>query len=186
MPAPSPRCQTLTFDSPDLDSIREYLWRYFSQFDDFDQISFPILFASEVGESDVVEVLRISPEDATSLIDERAERQKANGRQKLAGTALHHFGAFLDQVWRQNDILWGRLDGAERLITAMLPDPEDKKVRAQLISEAHEAILIEELTEESRTAVSALITEALVKMSSGDRKSTRLNSSHGALSRMPS
>lgn len=167
MPAPSPRCQTLTFDSPDLDSIREYLWRYFSQFDDFDQISFPILFASEVGESDVVEVLRISPEDATSLIDERAERQKANGRQKLAGTALHHFGAFLDQVWRQNDILWGRLDGAERLITAMLPDPEDKKVRAQLISEAHEAILIEELTEDSRTAVSALITEALVKMSSG-------------------
>lgn len=167
MREPSARCRTLTFASPDLDSIREYLWRYFSQFDDFDQISFPILFASEVGESDVVEVLRISPEDATSLIDERAERQKANGRQKLAGTALHHFGAFLDQVWRQNDILWGRLDGAERLITAMLPDPEDKKVRAQLISEAHEAILIEELTEESRTAVSALITEALVKMSSG-------------------
>lgn len=167
MPPPSPLCQTLTFESPDLDSVREYLWRYFSQFDDYDQISFPILFGAEVGESDVVEVLRISPEDATSLIDERAERQKANGRQKLAGTALHHFGAFLDQVWRQNDILWGRLDGAERLITAMLPDPEDKKVRSQLISEAHEAILLEELTEESRTAVGALITEALVKMSSG-------------------
>jgi patatin-related protein len=167
MPEPCPSCKKLKIDSQDLNSVREYLWRYFSQFDDFDQISFPILFASEVGESDVVEVLRISPEDATSLIDERAERQKANGRQKLAGTALHHFGAFLDQVWRQNDILWGRLDGAERLITALLPDPEDKKVRAKLIGEAHEAILIEELTQESRTAVSALITEALVKMSSG-------------------
>jgi len=175
LPAPSPRCQTLTFDSPDLDSIREYLWRYFSQFDDFDQISFPILFASEVGESDVVEVLRISPEDATSLIDERAERQKANGRQKLAGTALHHFGAFLDQVWRQNDILWGRLDGAERLITALLPEPEDKKVRAQLIGEAHGAILLEELTEESRAALNVLMTDALVKMSAGMTVSTAVD-----------
>lgn len=167
LPTPSGRCESLKFESPDIDSVREYLWRYFSQFDDFDQISFPILFGSEVGEADIVDVLRISPEDATSLIDERAERQKANGRQKLAGTALHHFGAFLDQVWRQNDILWGRLDGAERLITAMLPDPENKKVRAQLISEAHSAILLEELTEESRTAVNVLLTDALVKMSAG-------------------
>jgi patatin-related protein len=167
LPPPSPRCQELKFESPDIASVREYIWRYFSQFDDYDQISFPVLFGSEVGESDVVDVLRISPEDATSLIDERAERQKANGRQKLAGTALHHFGAFLDQVWRQNDILWGRLDGAERLITAMLPDLADKKVRAQLISEAHGAILVEELTEESRAALNVLITDALVKMSAG-------------------
>ncbi|HKY45223.1 MAG TPA: patatin-like protein [Pyrinomonadaceae bacterium] len=167
MPQPSPRCKSLKFESGDLDSIREYLWRYFSQFDDFDQISFPILFGTEVGEADVVEVLRISPEDATSLIDERAERHKAGGRQKLAGTALHHFGAFLDQVWRQNDILWGRLDGAERLITSLLPEPEDKNVRAQLISEAHSAILIEELSEKSRAALHLVITDALVKVSSG-------------------
>jgi hypothetical protein len=167
LPPASPRCQSLKFESPDINSIREYLWRYFSQFDDFDQISFPILFGTEVGEADIVDVLRISPEDANSLVDERAERQKANGRQKLAGTALHHFGAFLDQVWRQNDILWGRLDGAERLITAMLPDLENKKVRAQLISEAHGAILAEELTQESRAALNVLLTDALVKMSAG-------------------
>jgi patatin-related protein len=166
-PEPKPRCKDQVADSPDVESIREYLWRYFSQFDDFDQISFPILFGTEVGETDVIDVLRISPEDATSLIDERAERHKPNGRKKLAGTALHHFGAFLDQVWRQNDILWGRLDGSERLITAMLPEPEDKKVRAQLIAEAHGAILVEELTEESRAAVHVLITESLIKMSAG-------------------
>ena len=167
LPAPSLCCQSLNIESEDLDSIREYLWRYFSQFDDFDQISFPILFGTEVGEADVVEVLRISPEDAMSLIDERAERHKAGGRQKLAGTALHHFGAFLDQVWRQNDILWGRLDGAERLITSLLPEPEDKNVRAQLISEAHSAILMEELSEQSRAALHLVITDALVKVSSG-------------------
>ncbi len=164
-PEPKERCKELVADSPDMASIREYLWRYFNQFDDFDQISFPILFGNEVGETDVVDLLRISPEDATSLINERAERP--NGRTKLAGTALHHFGAFLDQVWRQNDILWGRLDGSERLITAMLPEPEDKKVRAQLIAEAHGAILVEELSEKSDDALRGLIFEGLVRMSAG-------------------
>jgi patatin-related protein len=171
LPAPAARCAPLRFRDDEIDediqAVREYLWRYFSQFDDYDQVSFPILFGTEVGEADVVDILRISPEDATSLIDERAERQKANGRQKLAGTALHHFGAFLDQVWRQNDILWGRLDGAERLITALLPEPENKKVRAQLIAEAHDAILVEELQEKSDAALQLVITETLVKVSSG-------------------
>jgi hypothetical protein len=111
--------------------------------------------------------VRISPEDATSLINERAERYKPNGRTKLAGAALHHFGAFLDQVWRQNDILWGRLDGSERLITALLPEPADKKVRAQLIAEAHGAILLEELTEKSDDALRGLIVEGMVRMSAG-------------------
>jgi patatin-related protein len=167
-PAPTERCKELVVDDcPDIASIREYLWRYFSQFDDYDQVSFPVLFGTEVGEADIIDVLRISPEDATTLIDERSERLKPDGRTKLAGTALHHFGAFLDQVWRQNDILWGRLDGAERLITSMLPDPENKKVRAQLITEAHGAILVEELTKKSDPALQGLIVEGLVKMSAG-------------------
>jgi patatin-related protein len=171
LPEPSGRCRALRFPETeadeDIQAIREYIWHYFSQFDDFDAISFPILFGTEVGEADVVDILRISPEDATSLIDERAERQKAGGRQKLAGTALHHFGAFLDQVWRQNDILWGRLDGAERLITALLPEPENKKVRAQLIAEAHDAVLVDELKQKSDAALQLVITETLVKVSSG-------------------
>ncbi|MDQ5846401.1 MAG: DUF3376 domain-containing protein, partial [Acidobacteriota bacterium] len=167
LPEASPRCVKPTLNGPHVDSIREYLWRYFSHFDDYDQISFPILFGTDVGESDVVEIIRISPEDAPSLINEREERQKTNGRRKLAGTALHHFGAFLDPVWRQNDILWGRLDGAERLITAMLPNPEDKKVREALITEAHSSILIEELTPPSRAAVSTLLADALVRISAG-------------------
>ena len=167
LPPPTEGCSRPEIDAPYFKPIRQYLWHYLKHFDDFDQIRFPILFGTEVGESDVVEVIRISPEDATTLIDERAERHKANGRQKLAGTALFHFGAFLDQVWRQNDILWGRLDGAERLITAMLPEERDEDVRAQLITEAHGAILIEELSEESRAALHLLLTDALVKVSAG-------------------
>src|SRR5690349_12505911 len=128
--------------------IQTYLWRYFSQFDDFDQIGFPILYGVEEGESDVVEVIRISPEDATTLINERKEQKDSpdgTGRRKLAGVALHHFGAFLDRTWRQNDIMWGRLDGAERLVTALLSEPENKDLRDELIKQAHTSILIDEM-----------------------------------------
>ena len=151
--------------------FKKYLWRYFSQFDDFDQIGFPILYGVEEGESDVVEVIRISPEDATKLINERKEKKTSAdgvGRRKLAGTALHHFGAFLDRTWRQNDIMWGRLDGAERLITSLLPDPKDKGVRDELIKQAHSAILIEEMPASSREQLSLLMSDVLIRAGAGD------------------
>jgi patatin-related protein len=151
-------------DDPDqLRALRRYLWHYFSRFDDYDQISFPVLYETGVAESDIVEVIRISPEDATSLVNERAER-----RQKLAGVALFHFGAFLDRVWRQNDIMWGRLDGAERLITALLPDARDSRVRARLLREAQTAIFLQELTPESRRELGVLMSRALVRASAGE------------------
>jgi patatin-related protein len=75
----------------------------------YDMISFPIEYGTGAGEANIVDVFRISPEDATSLIDERRVGEE---RRKLAGRALMSFGAFLDRGWRKNDMLWGRLDGA--------------------------------------------------------------------------
>lgn len=152
-------------------SVREYLWRYCKEFDDFDQITFPIAYGTDVGEANVVEVIRISPEDAVGLINERREQRDSpdgTGRRKLAGTALHHFGAFLDRTWRQNDIMWGRLDGAERLITALLPDVVNEDVRNELIMQAHTAILIEELPLENRKELRTLMSYALVRASAGE------------------
>lgn len=154
--------------SPHAEGVRKYLWHYLTKFDDYDQVRFPIMYGTDSGESDVVEVFRIAPEDAPSLIDERAESKKPNGRLKLAGTSLHHFGAFLDRVWRQNDIMWGRLDGAERLITMLLPYSKDALVREALINEAHAAILREELSTESRSQLSTLMSEALIRASTGE------------------
>ena len=156
-----------------LEGVREYLWRYFSQFDDFDQVRFPILYGSDVGESDVVEIIRISPEDAPSLIAERSQTEK---RRKLAGTTLFHFGAFLDRSWRQNDIMWGRLDGAERIITALLPDVDDaqgsavdnSKIRTALIEEAHQAILNEEFPVAGRKELGEKMTDALLEAGKGN------------------
>lgn len=168
LPESNPSCNALRdrITLRHADSIREFLWRYFSQFDDYDQVRFPILYGSDVGESDLVEIFRISPQDAPSLIREAGPG--ADRRRKLAGISLFHFGAFLDRMWRENDIMWGRLDGAERLITALMPDPEHKTVRDKLISDAHIAILHEEMPPATQEQLGRLLSEALIRASSGE------------------
>ena len=112
--------------------------RFYEDFERYDLISYPVLQAANVGnEADHVDVFRISPNDGTAL--------RSDGADKLEGTYLANFGAFLDGAWRKNDILWGRLDGAERIIAALLPEDEHEAVRTRLIREAHEAIIEEEL-----------------------------------------
>ncbi|MBI1927771.1 patatin-like protein [Candidatus Poribacteria bacterium] len=114
----------------------ELIRDYYRNYDRYDLMMFPTMHMAELGqEIDPVEVLRISPKDACSIIDERTSPHR-----KLAGTALGNFGAFLDANWRKNDILWGRLDGAERIISALI---KDGVLRKKLIYKAHCAILAE-------------------------------------------
>jgi patatin-related protein len=134
-----------------------YLGVYYRHFEHYDQIRFPIVYETDVGEADAVEVIRISPEDATSLVDGQ------NAPKKLAGTVLRNFGAFLETSWRKNDIMWGRLDGAERLIVALLPAPEDERIREALLREAQIAILTEELSEHSVSELSRAMTDAILE-----------------------
>lgn len=144
------------FDSPATEIVRAYLRQYYKLFDSYDQISFPIFYESPVGEAVPVDVVRISPHDAKSLIDEEKEAAaESNPRRKLAGDSFYAFGAFLDASWRQNDIMWGRLDGAERLIETLLPgdDAATQLNRTALIREAQEKILCEELLTPTRDAL---------------------------------
>jgi patatin-related protein len=117
------------------------VWKYYNHYDRFDFISFPIIYGTGVGgELDSVEIFRVSPEDAN-----HCERGRL-GVGKLTGTEFFHFGAFLQRNWRQNDILWGRLDGTERIISALLADDEAPDgTRAQLIQEAQMHILEDEV-----------------------------------------
>jgi len=143
---------------------RAALWHFYRYFDDYDMVAFPILYSTEAGEQDTVEVVRISPEDAKSLVG----RDGNDRRRKLAGTVLFNFGAFLDRVWRANDLLWGRLDAAERVICSMLPDPRDREIRDELVEQANRAILEEYLRPASRTEVSRLVVASLVSATSGE------------------
>jgi patatin-related protein len=97
-------------------TARQVLWRIHCQFDLYDMAILPIQFGAGAVESPHVEILRVSPGDAKNL----SENQP--GRQKLAGTEFFSFGAFFAEFWRENDMLWGRLDGAEILVRNLLAD----------------------------------------------------------------
>jgi patatin-related protein len=145
----------------DLTESRAYLGYYYQHYDEYDQIIFPIIYGTEVSEAAKVDIIRISPEDATMLIDERE-----TGCHKLAGAALGHFGAFLDPLWRRNDIMWGRLDGAERIITALLPN--NRELARLLIGEAHAAIVHETIVKAGATEAKDLLCEAGMRTRSGN------------------
>jgi patatin-related protein len=142
------RLETFTSDlyvdllkrTQDWDKQRKWalLSRYLG-FQFWDVLLYPVQALSDVGERDLVEVVRLSPRDT-----KRIPSPHQNGHEKLVGAGQHHFGAFLsDRGGREKDYLWGRLDGAERLIDIVLPDsPEEDKAR--WCREAFRAILMED------------------------------------------
>jgi patatin-related protein len=95
---------------------RRLLWRIHCQFDYYDMAIFPVQSGAGSVETPHVEILRVSPGDAKNLCENQP------GRQKLAGTEFFSFGAFFAEFWRKNDMLWGRLDGAEILARNLLAD----------------------------------------------------------------
>ena len=127
-------------------ALRDFLADYYMRFDEYDQVSFPLYYDTGTGEPSTVEVIRVSPEDACSLVDEQHDRgETGQPRKKLAGTVLANFGAFLDERWRRNDLMWGRLDGCERLLEVMFPAPQDKQIKEILLEEAQRTIVREEM-----------------------------------------
>jgi hypothetical protein len=124
----------------------------------YDLVTYPVQYGTGAGEASVVDVFRVSPEDAGMLMKEPADTSEDA---KLAGRTLMSFGAFLDESWRRNDILWGRLDGAERIISALLANKDDEVLRNELIKEAHLGIITQEINEKNTDAVCRLLSNAL-------------------------
>ena len=85
-----------------------------------DMHTYPALVLADIGEADRIETVRISPDVAT-----RYQSGEASVAQKLAGEKLMHFSGFLKQSWRENDIIWGRLDAAEVIVRTLMPDADN-------------------------------------------------------------
>ncbi len=68
-----------------------------------------LLQGEGLDEFDPIKVDRIAPDDATSIRSGGAEAT-------LKGIQFNSFGAFFSRAYRENDYLWGRLHGAERMI----------------------------------------------------------------------
>jgi hypothetical protein len=93
---------------------------------------YPLQTVGGIGELDRIEVVRISPRDEGVL-------PRPPGKPPLEGIAIMHFGAFFHRRWRENDYLWGRLDGTARLLRMLLGEDD-----AGLRERAFAAILDDE------------------------------------------
>ena len=132
-------------------SVHTILGSYYRSYTNYDMVIFPIIYGTGGGEGDEIDVIRISPEDASAFIDERKDNLN-----KLAGRRLGNFGAFMDKRWRQNDIMWGQLDGSERIINSLI---DDRDVAAKLISEAQAAIVYETIAPMGKEEAYDLLSE---------------------------
>jgi len=108
----------------------------------FDAVTLPLLRGDGLTEFDPVKVDRISPDDCTSI-------RSGGAHGTLRGVEFYNFGAFFSRVYRENDYLWGRLHGAERmidLVASALPDGTglDPLELKRFKREAFLAILAEE------------------------------------------
>jgi patatin-related protein len=84
-----------------------------------DMLLYPVDELAGIGERVEIGFVRVAPNTATYV-------QKTPS-QKLTGENLGFFGAFLSDRWRENDILWGRLDAAEVVTRVVLHDRPDEQ-----------------------------------------------------------
>jgi hypothetical protein len=104
----------------------------------WDVLLYPIQALSDVGERDAIEIVRLSPRDSHRIPIEEDAKHK-----KLVGAEKGHFGAFLSREGREQDYLWGRLDGAERFIGMLLRGRDEAELK-RWCDEAFRAILEED------------------------------------------
>ncbi|MBY6128707.1 patatin-like protein [Qipengyuania aquimaris] len=91
------------------DHLRRRMLFAYLGFPFYDVATLPLLRNEGLTEFDPVKVDRISPDDARSI-------REGGTRATLRGIEFYNFGAFFSRSYRENDYLWGRLHGAERMI----------------------------------------------------------------------
>jgi hypothetical protein len=122
----------------------------------YDVATYPLLQGEGLDEFDTIKVDRISPDEAQSI-------RKGGARATLKGIQFNSFGAFFSRTYRENDYLWGRLHGAERLIDITLSTlPADVVIAPARIAATKQAIFDAILDEEALRC--AAITPLIVQL----------------------
>ena len=106
----------------------------------YDAATLPLLKGEGLNEFEPVKVDRISPEDCNAI-------RRGGAEATLRGREFFSFGAFFSRAYRENDYLWGRLHGAERmidLIASTVEEPLGDAMLREFKREAFLAVLEEE------------------------------------------
>lgn len=106
----------------------------------YDVATLPLSRREGLDEFNPVKIDRISPDDALSIRD-------GGTAATLRGIEFYNFGAFFSRDYRENDYLWGRLHGAERMID-LLASTVSGGVAGDTLREAKRAVFLAVLEEE--------------------------------------
>ncbi|MEO0643520.1 MAG: patatin-like protein [Pseudomonadota bacterium] len=90
-------------------NLRQRMLLTYLGFPYYDIATLPLLQHEHLDEFNPALIDRISPDDARSI-------REGGTRATLKGIEFYNFGAFFSRAYRENDYLWGRLHGAERMI----------------------------------------------------------------------
>jgi len=121
----------------------------------FDTATLPLLQGEGLDEFDPIKVDRIAPDDATAIRSGGAEAT-------LKGIQFGTFGAFFSRAYRENDYLWGRLHGAERMIDITVSTlPQTVRMKPGRVAAIKRAAFLAILDEEEPrlTAILPLIAQ---------------------------
>lgn len=96
-------------------------WASQTRFTKVDAVRYVLGAISDLGGKRPIDLVRVSPNDTNNLYlitcDELVDETPA--ARKLAGEGLGHLQGFLEERWRRNDYIWGRLDACEILLRTM-------------------------------------------------------------------
>lgn len=114
-----------------------------------DVATLPLLQGEGLDEFDPIKVDRVSPDDARSI-------RSGGAAATLKGIQFNSFGAFFSRAYRENDYLWGRLHGAERMIDITVSTlPTATRLRAGRVAAIKRAAFTAILDEEEARLTSA-------------------------------
>lgn len=124
-------------------TMRGELLRAALAFPFVDLIAFPLMESAGLEDLITVEVMRLSPADSTTL---------SPNPHRLKSRALGAFMGFLKRDAREHDLMWGRLDSADRLVELLVkaasrtdkPTPALMSIGASLRRDLMRATLAEQ------------------------------------------
>ncbi len=94
-------------------AIRRELLIHYLGFSFWDMVTFAAGLRDATGGYDEIRIARLSPQDCQAI-------RSGGPEDFLKGVKLGNFGAFFKRAHRENDYLWGRLHGVDRLIDIVL------------------------------------------------------------------
>ncbi len=106
--------------------VRDTILRSYLGFSFYDIAVLPMMQWESTEELEQIKVDRISPDDCLTLRNGSMESYLRGGR-------FGSFGAFFSRTYRENDYLWGRLNGAERMIDIVVSSVEATSLELNVI-----------------------------------------------------